>query len=116
MASLFNNGYLRLYTGPKPADASTAITTQTLIVEHRFASQAFGTASNGTVTASAIANSAATATGTVSWFRCFASDGTTVLMDGTVAAAGAADLKVDAVDLGTGVTNRINSFTITQVM
>ena len=115
MAALYDSGYLRLYAGTKPADANTALTTQTLVVEHRFPSPAFGASAGGVATANAIANAVVSGLGPMTFFRCFASDGTTVLLDGTVALSGA-DLRVDALDPGIGVTNRVNSFTLAEVM
>jgi hypothetical protein len=80
-----NSGYIRVYDGSQPANANTAVGAQTLLAEMRFAADAFGAASNGTITANAIASdSSANATGTATWARILASDGTTVWMDGSV--------------------------------
>ncbi len=80
-----NNGYIRIYDGSQPANADTAITTQTLLAELRFGADAFGAASAGTITANAItSDSSANATGTAAWARILASDGSTVWFDGTV--------------------------------
>ena len=89
-----DNGYLRIYdstggTG-QPATVDTAIGSQVLLAELRFANPASGAASNGVITFSAITpDSAANATGTATWFRALKSDGTSAIWDGSVDTAGA---------------------------
>lgn len=88
LAPLLNTGYLRIYDGTQPATADTAITTQVLLAELRFNATAFPAAVNGVLTANAITSDAsANASGTASWFRALKSDGTTVIMDGSVGTA-----------------------------
>lgn len=88
LSALLNNGYLRLYDGSKPANADTAIGGQVQLAELRFANPAALAAVNGVITFNAIASDAdADATGTAAWFRAFKSDGSTVVMDGTVGVA-----------------------------
>src|SRR5437660_318799 len=92
LAALLNNGYLRIYDGSQPVTADTAISTQNKLAELRFGATAFGGASAGALTANAItSDSDAAATGTAAWFRCFESDGTTPVFDGSVG-AGTADI------------------------
>ena len=87
-----NNGYIRIYDGTQPTNADTAVGAQVLLAELRFGADAFGTASTGTITANAItSDSSANATGTATWARILASDGTTVWFDGT---AGTTDANV----------------------
>lgn len=89
LAALLNNGYLRIYSGTKPANANTALSGNTLLAELRFAATAFPAAVAGLLTANAItADSSADASGTASFFRALESDGTTVVMDGTVGTSG----------------------------
>lgn len=84
-----NNGKLRIYDGSQPADADTAITTQTLLAELTFGATAFGAASAGSASANAITSDpSANATGTATWFRIVESDGTTPVMDGSVGTSG----------------------------
>lgn len=84
-------GYLRIYDGTQPADADTAITTQVLLAELRFAADAFPAAALGVLTANAITSDAsANATGTASWFRVLKSDGTTALWDDNAGTSGTA--------------------------
>src|SRR5690349_10691813 len=85
LAPLFNNGYLRIYSGTQPATADTALSGNTLLAELRFNATAFPAASSGILTANAItSDTSADNTGTASFFRALKSDGTSVLMDGTV--------------------------------
>jgi hypothetical protein len=93
-ADLLNNGYLRIYdstggTG-QPATVDTAIGSQVLLAELRFAATAESDITNGVITFAALtADSAANATGTATWFRAFSSDGTTAVWDGSVSTASA---------------------------
>lgn len=88
LAPLLNNGYLRLYDGTQAATADTAVGAQVLLAELRFNATAFPAASGGVLTANAItSDSSANATGTATWFRALKSDGTTVIMDGSVGTA-----------------------------
>jgi hypothetical protein len=90
LGPLLNNGYLRLYSGTKPATADTALSGNTLLAELRFGATAFGATSAGVMTANAItADSSADASGTATWFRALKSDGTTAILDGTVGTSGA---------------------------
>jgi hypothetical protein len=88
LATLLNNGYLRLYSGTKPATADTALAGNTLLAELRFSATAAPAAVSGLLTFNAItADASADASGTVTFFRAFKSDGTTPIMDGTVGTA-----------------------------
>lgn len=108
----FNNGYLRIYDGSQPANPDTAITTQVLLAELRFNATAFGAAASGQIVANAItSDSSANASGTASWFRAFANDGTTAIVDGTVGTSGT-DLVIDNTTIASGVTVSCSSFTI----
>ena len=114
VVDLLDNGYIRIYNGSKPATADTAVSGQTLLAELRWNATAFGAASNGVATAGAItADSSANATGTASWFRSLASDGTTVYFDGDVGTSGA-DLNLNSTSIVSGVNVAISSFTYTQ--
>lgn len=112
--TLFNTGYLRIYTGAQPANANTALSGQTLLVELRFAATAFPSATNGVLTANAIIAAVASATGTAAWFRCLQSDGTTVLMDGTCDISGnTPNLTLPTTSIVQNVTVGVTSFTHT---
>lgn len=114
MAALCNNGYLRIYNGSQPATADTALSGQTLLAELRFNTTAFGSGSAGVATANAFtADSSADNTGTASWFRALQSDGTTVVMDGTVGTS-ASDLNLNSTAIAAGANVQVNSMTLTE--
>ena len=88
LAARLNGGFLRIYDGTQPATADTAISTQVLLAELTFNATAAPAAVNGLLTFNAItADSSANASGTASWFRAVSSNGTTVVMDGSVGTA-----------------------------
>jgi hypothetical protein len=101
---------IRLYNGTQPANANTAISTQTLLVTLTI-SGAFGTDSNGTLTLGSVTNGTAGASGTADFFRIFKSDGTTVVMDGSVGTSGA-DLNLNTTTVASGQTVSITAGTI----
>lgn len=112
-AALFNNGYLRIYSGAQPATANTALSGNTLLAELRFNATAFGAAVDGVLTANAFtADSAADASGTATFFRAFKSDGTSVLMDGSVGTA-SANLILPTTSISAGQTVSVSSMTHT---
>ena len=114
MAALLNNGYLRIYDGTQPANADTAVSTQTLLAELRFNVTAFGAGSAGVATANAFtSDSSANATGTASWFRALKSDGTTVVCDGSVGTSGS-DLNINSTAISAGAVVAVTSFTLTE--
>ena len=105
---------LRIYDGTRPANPNTAITSQTLLVTLTCNASAFAAAaSGGVLTANAITNGTAAATGTASWFRLVKSDGTTPIMDGDVSTSGA-DLNLNNTSIATGQTVSVTSFTVTE--
>ena len=105
-----SNCIIRIYDGSQPANANTAITTQTLLVSLPV-SGSFGTDSNGTITLSAVTSASAVATGTASFFRIVKSDGTTVVMDGSVGTSNA-DMILNTTAIANTQTVAISSGTI----
>lgn len=101
---------INIYQGTQPANANTAISTQTLLVSLPI-SGTFGTDSNGTITLSTVTNGTAVATGTGQFFRIFKSDATTVVMDGSVGTS-SADMILNNTSIATGQTVSISSGTI----
>ena len=101
---------INIYDGTQPANANTAVSTQTLLVTLNI-SGSFGTDSNGTLTLSSVTNGTAVATGTASWFRITQSNGTTVVMDGSVGTSNA-DMVLDSTSISSGQTVSITSGTI----
>ena len=76
-----DTGYIRIYDGSQPANADAGTGGATLLAELRFGADAFGAAVAGVITANAItADASANATGTATWARILASDGTTTLL------------------------------------
>jgi hypothetical protein len=114
LCAALNSGYLRIYSGTKPADADTGLSGNTLLAELTFGSTAFGAASGGVATANAITqDSAANATGTATFARLFASNGSTAITDITVGASGA-ELNLSTVSIVQDVIVQVTSLTITQ--
>jgi hypothetical protein len=117
LAGLLDNGYLRIYdstggTG-QPATVDTAIGSQVLLAELRFANPSDAGASNGVITFSAITqDSSANATGTATWFRCFKSDGTTAVWDGSVGTA-SATLNLNTTSIVSGAAVSVTALTFT---
>jgi hypothetical protein len=101
---------INLYQGTAPANANTGITTQTLLVSCVLAG-AFGTDTNGTLTLGTVNDGTAVASGTASFFRIFKSDGTTVIMDGSVGITGA-DLNLNTTTINITQTVNISGGTI----
>lgn len=116
VTALLNSGTMRIYTGTQPA-LNGAI-TGTLLATLTFGATAFGasTASGGTVTATAntITSGTAVATGTAGYFALLRSNGTTVVMTGSVGTSGA-DLNLATLAISSGVTVSCSSFTVTQL-
>ena len=113
VAALLNNGWIRLYSGLQPSTADEAVSSQVVLAELRFGNPAFGSASDGAAAANAIAgDSSADATGTATWFRCFRSDGTTPVFDGSVGTSNS-NLVLNSVEISAGAQVDVTSFTFT---
>lgn len=90
LSDLLDNGYLRIYSGTKPATADTALSGNTLLAELRFSATSAPAAVAGVLTFNAItSDSDADATGTATFYRAFKSDGSSAVMDGTVGVSNA---------------------------
>jgi hypothetical protein len=113
LGAMFDNGYLRIYDGAQPANADIAVGAQVLLAELRFNADAFPAAVNGVITANALtADAAANATGTATWFRALKSDGTTVIMDGSVGEA-TSDIVLDSDAIQQDADVSVTSFVLT---
>ena len=112
LGPLLNAGFIDIYDGAQPANANTAVSTQVKGVRLTFGATAFATSTNGVLTANAITSGTATATITAAWFRALKSDGTTVVMDGTVGTA-TSNLILPTTAISSGVTVSCSSFTHT---
>lgn len=106
-------GTIVVYTDPQPATANDAVPAgATLLATLTFSDPAFGPASSGVATASAVtADSAADATGTATWARIKASDGS-VVMDCDVGVSGST-LVLNTVSIEAGATVSITAGSIT---
>lgn len=109
------SGKLRFYNAPRPADANTAVSTQTLLAELTCALSFANAAASAAITANAItaanANAGAGAGTTATWFRLTTSAGTAI-MDGNVATT-ASDLNVSSTTFVSGQQVSVTSWTIT---
>lgn len=110
----FDTGYLRIYSGTRPATADTALAGNTLLAELRFAADAVASESNGVLTFGTITSEdAALATGTASFARLFKSDGTTVICDLSVGTSDA-NVILPTLSITTGVEVAVSSMTVTE--
>ena len=105
------NAQVILYSGTPPANVAAALTGTTLLVQFAGNSSAFGTVSSGVLTANAIANATASATGTASFFRINTSGGTAV-MQGTCGTSGA-DMILTNTSVASSQVCTFSSMTIT---
>lgn len=107
---------LRIYDGTPPANVSAALSSNTLLAALTMSDPAFGSASNGVATASAItSDTSADATGTASFFRLGSmNSGTfTPVIQGNVGTSGA-DLNLSSTSITSGGTVSVSSLTYTQ--
>ncbi len=106
-------GKLRIYNGTKPATGGAATT---LLAELTLGSPFAPAASAGVLTANAITgDTSADASGTATWFRVVKSDGTTIVIDGTVSATGGGgELQLATTTITAGVAVNVTSLTITE--
>lgn len=106
---------LKIRTGAPPAtpgdaDSGTVLATFPLPADWMAAASGGSKVKSGTWE-----DTAADADGTAGHFRLYASDGTTVVMQGMVTdtGTGTGDLLLDNVNIATGQTVTINTFTLT---
>jgi hypothetical protein len=113
LARLLDNGYLRLYSGSQPTNADTALGAQVLLAELRFNATSAPAASAGVLTFNALtSDTAADATGTAAFYRALKSDGTSVVMDGSVGTS-SADLVLNSTAIQSGAQVDVTSFAVT---
>jgi hypothetical protein len=109
-----NAALLSIYDGSRPATGGTATT---LLAELTCGTPFAAAAVNGVLTLGAITtDSSANATGTATWFRIVASNGTTHVMDGTIStvAAGTGDLQLVTTSIVATQPVSVSSFVITE--
>jgi hypothetical protein len=106
-----NAALLRIYDGTQPSRGGTATT---LLAELTCGTPFAAGASGGVLTLGAITQDAsANATGTATWFRIVKADGTTFVLDGTVATSGA-DLNLTTTSIVATQPVSVTSFVITE--
>lgn len=111
--ALLNTGWLDIYDGTQPATADTAITSQVRLASLRLNATAFAAAVAGVLTANVITSDTDNdATGTAAWFRCWKSDHTTAVLDGSVGTS-AADLILNSVAIQIHAQTDVTAFTLT---
>lgn len=107
-------GTVKFYTGPQPADADDALTTQTLLATLTFSDPSAPAPVNGLITFDAIAeDSGADATGVAAWARIEDSDSNTVFDCDVTASGGGGAIELNTVSIALGGPVRITSFTLT---
>lgn len=109
---------LRLYNGTKPANCAAALAGNTLLAEGTLPSDWMAAASGGSKAKNgswSLTGQTGASTGTAAtFFRLFASDGTTVHAQGTVTAAGGGgDITLDNNSIADAQAVTVNSFSIT---
>jgi hypothetical protein len=104
---------LRIYSGTQPTDANTALSGNTLLAELTCNATFAPSASGGQLTLNSISSdTSADATGTASFFRLVKSNGTTVIMDGTVGTSGC-DLNINSTAISSGAAVSVTSAVFT---
>jgi len=82
VTALLADGYMRLYSAPRPVTADDPPDDAQLIAEFRLGSPAFGPSAGGIAPALAVADVTTLTAGNVTWFRTLRSDGITAVFDG----------------------------------
>ena len=109
-AARLNNGYFRGYNGTAPATADTALSGNTLLIENRFAATAFPASSgHGATTSNALTVANAVASGSPTFYRGYAADGTTC-----VAQWNTTDVVISPSSVTAGVSITINPIAHTE--
>jgi hypothetical protein len=83
-----NNGYLRFYAAPRPADTENSVGSAVLLAECRIAAVSSPAPTTGELTVTVAEEDATLASGIVGWARALQSNGTTVVCDYSVGLVG----------------------------
>lgn len=114
---LANSGFLRVYSGVVPANADASIGAAPLLVQYTLSATAFAAASGGTISANAITAAAVLLDGVHSFWRIYASNGTTCLWQGLTAVGAspvANRLTYASSVLNAGGISSVPTFTLTE--
>jgi hypothetical protein len=103
--------YITIYSGTVPTTAETVLSGQTALAQLT-CSKPSATVSGKTLTFAAITSHSISASGTASFFRLCASDGTVVLQGSVSDTIGSGDLKLGTTALVSGGTAAITSATV----
>ncbi len=107
------SGTIQIRSGTQPASANDAA-TGTLLATLTWSDPAFGAASAGVATASAITqDSSADATATASWARILDSDSNTIFDCDVSATGGGGTIELNTTSVVTGESVSITAFTVT---
>lgn len=112
LSALLNGGTVVIYSGAKPANANTALSGNTALATLTFQATAAPSTSTNVITFNTLTSGTAVATGTASFYRCYKSDGTTVVMDGSVGTSNA-NMIIGTVSIVSGASVSCSSFTHT---
>lgn len=113
--ALLNGGEVRIYDGTRPANVTTAITTQVLLVALPLNSPAFNAATGDPATASFAGTVSAVAgnTGTATWARVVTSGAAARIDLDVTATGGGGDATISSTGVVAGQTVNLTSFTYT---
>jgi hypothetical protein len=106
-------GSLRIYDGTPPASANAALSANNLLANLPLSGTFAAGAASGVLTANAITNANAAATGTASFFRLIKTDGTTVVAQGSVGVS-ASDLNLNTTAIVSGGPVAVSSLVWTE--
>lgn len=107
-----NNGYLRLYTAPRPTEPENSVGAAVLIAELRISAVSSPVPTTGELTISVAEELSTRAAGVLGWARSWATDGVTSVADYTVGLAGSgADILVSpTLSVAAGKRFAVSSF------
>jgi hypothetical protein len=104
------NGKLIIYSGTMPTNAQTALSGNTAIAT--ITAVNFGAASSGVSTVTSSTADSSAVGGTASFFRMTASNGTTVIIQGTVGTS-SSDMTISSTTIAAGANVSLTSGTYT---
>jgi len=113
LATWLAAGEIRVYDGTRPANADTAVSTQTLLVTFTMANPA-GTVTSGVFTGTNPAAAMVAASGTAVWARMVDSSAGTVFDADVGAPSSGSLIEIDNVTLASGGYCTITSFMLTE--
>jgi hypothetical protein len=113
-SSIGASGRLRIYDGTQPTDPDTALGAQVLLADLPLSATAFAAASAGSISANAISNATAAASGTATWASFTTSAGVRKI-DCSVGTS-SANVIINSTAISSGATVSCSSATISMPM